>query len=104
MTTPTIDLHQLGAQGPGLAWGHLATVAKNLTRKVTATAARLEPTPRLTVRHADLEGRLRLDVPTLYRNRRDCESQFKSTPSEIAPKPAPVLVLWLSIGQLTGQQ
>jgi len=40
---------------------------------VTSAAATAEARPRVKVRHADREGRLRLDVPTLYRDRRRCE-------------------------------
>jgi Ca2+-transporting ATPase len=40
---------------------------------VTGAAATPLVRPRVTVRHADPDGRLRLDVPTLYRDRRRCE-------------------------------
>lgn len=40
---------------------------------MTSAAAAAEARPRVTVRHADRDGRLRLDVPTLYRDRRRCE-------------------------------
>ncbi len=40
---------------------------------MTAAAVNADRQPRLQVRHADPQGRLRLDVPTLYRDRRRCE-------------------------------
>jgi Ca2+-transporting ATPase len=50
---------------------------------VDSGAARIDEQPRLTVRHAEAGGRVRLDVPTLYRNRRRCERLV----AELAKRP-----------------